>query len=176
MRNKGCVHIYYGDGKGKTTAAMGLCIRAAGAGWKVLIYQFLKDNSSSERNVLKNIPGITLVDGNDHAKFTFNMTPEEKEETGRYYRRIFDNIVHMAFDGGYELVVLDEILHVVNKEMIPEEALVEFLEQRPDGMEVVMTGYNPSEELIEHADYVSRIVKEKHPFDRKLKARVGIEK
>ena len=78
MESKGCVHIYYGDGKGKTTAALGLCVRAAGAGLSVLIYQFLKDSSSSECAVLKNIPGITLIDGVKQAKFTFNMTEQER--------------------------------------------------------------------------------------------------
>ena len=67
----GLVHIYCGDGKGKTTAGMGLCLRAAGFGYKVMIYQFMKDNGTSERKVLRNIPGITLVDGPQQEKFSF---------------------------------------------------------------------------------------------------------
>lgn len=176
MNNKGCVHIYYGDGKGKTTAAVGLGVRAAGAGLKVLIYQFLKDNSSSECSILKNIPGITLIDSKIQTKFTFNMTPEEKEETGRFYQAAFKAVAEMAVKENYDVLLLDEILHVINNKMLPEEDVLHFLEQRPGGMEVVMTGYNPSKELIEHADYVSHIIKEKHPFDQNLKARMGIER
>ena len=176
MENKGCVHIYHGNGKGKTTAAIGLCVRAAGAGLKVLIYQFLKDNTSSERSVLKNIPGITLVDGIDKAKFTFNMSSEEKQETGAYCRSMFCSLVQTAVQGNYDVLLLDEVLHVLRKDMISEEMLLDFLNERPDGMEVILTGYNPSKKLVDCADYVSHIVKEKHPFDKKLGARVGIEK
>ena len=75
---QGLVHIYHGDGKGKTTCGIGLCVRAAGAGDKVLIYQFLKDNSSSERRILERIPNITVMDGKEDIKFTFQMTDEEK--------------------------------------------------------------------------------------------------
>ena len=77
-RQTGLVHIYCGDGKGKTTTAMGLCARAAGYGYRVLIYQFMKDNSTSEREVLKLCDRITIVDGLPAEKFSFQMTPEEK--------------------------------------------------------------------------------------------------
>ena len=85
---KGLVHIYHGDGKGKTTCGMGLCVRAAGAGDKVLIYQFLKNSKSSERSILEKIPNITLMDGKEDAKFTFNMTDEEKEANKIYYGKV----------------------------------------------------------------------------------------
>lgn len=176
MKNKGCVHIYYGDGKGKTTAGIGLCVRAAGAGLKVLIYQFLKDNSSSERNILRHIPGITLVDGEDHVKFTFNMTPEEKIRQKAFYIRKFDELRNMCAENKYDVLFLDEILHVIHQKMIPEETVIDFLNSRPDGMEVILTGYNPSESLIEMADYVSHMIKIKHPYDQQLAARQGIEK
>lgn len=176
MKDKSCVHIYYGDGKGKTTAAVGLCVRAAGAGLKVLVYQFLKDNTSSECMILKSIPGITLVESEIKAKFTFNMTREEKEENGRCYIKVFQALIKKAVHENYDVLVLDEVLHVLYEHMLPEKMLLDFLEQRPDGLEVVMTGYYPSKALIEHADYVSHIVKEKHPFDQCLKARTGIEK
>ena len=74
------IHIYCGSGKGKTTAGMGLCLRAAGAGKKVLIYQFLKDNTSSERILLEQVKGITLLKGPDRMRFLKHMTPEEKQE------------------------------------------------------------------------------------------------
>ena len=82
-RQTGCVHIYCGDGKGKTTCGMGLCVRAAGYGYRVLIYQFMKDNSTSERKAMEKIPGITFVPGLKQEKFSFQMTDQEKEEQAR---------------------------------------------------------------------------------------------
>lgn len=87
MMAKGLIHIYYGDGKGKTTCGMGLCVRAAGYGMKVLIFQFLKNNKSSERTALGCIPGITLMEGDEKAKFTFVMNDEEKAQVVRLLRR-----------------------------------------------------------------------------------------
>ena len=89
------IHLYYGNGKGKTTAAMGLAIRCAGSGGRVRICQFLKDNSSSERNVLKCIEAIEAINGKDCEKFVFNMTKAEKKEAECYYckmlERVFEN-------------------------------------------------------------------------------------
>lgn len=172
---KGCVHIYHGDGKGKTTCGIGLCIRGAGAGLKVLIAQFLKDNSSSERKILETIPGIYLAQGPSKVRFTFSMSPGELEETGRQYREMFREIVEAACAQEYDMVFLDEILHLIHKDMIPESQVLDFLDHRPEGMEVILTGYYPSSELLSRADYVSHIVKEKHPYDKGLTARLGIE-
>ena len=86
------IHIYCGDGKGKTTAGMGLCLRAAGAGKQVLIYQFLKDNTSSERKLLEHIPGICVMKGPERIKFLFQMTPEEKEAMKREYMELLNNL------------------------------------------------------------------------------------
>ena len=74
---KGLIHVYYGDGKGKTTAGTGLCVRAAGCGKKVLIFQFLKDNSSGECRIFTEMPGVVLMEGMSDVKFTFNMTKDE---------------------------------------------------------------------------------------------------
>ena len=84
-KKTGLIHIYCGDGKGKTTTGMGLCARAAGYGYRVLIYQFMKDNSTSERNVLSLSENITIVDGLAQEKFSFQMTPEEKAAHKEFY-------------------------------------------------------------------------------------------
>lgn len=173
---KGCVHIYHGDGKGKTTCGMGLCVRAAGAGLKVMIYQFLKDNSSNERKILGIIPNITLVDGEESVKFTFHMTDAEKAQCACRCSAVFESVTRRAVEEKYDVLFLDELLHLINKKMIDEDRVVDFLEHRPYGMEVIMTGYYPSERLKGMADYVSHIVKEKHPFDKHLAAREGIER
>lgn len=173
---KGYVHIYHGDGKGKTTCGMGLCIRAAGAGLKVLIFQFLKKNDSSELNILRKLPNITVIDGLDSAKFVFQMTEQEKTEARNYYEHAFEEICDKAVKEEYDLLFLDEALHAVNYGMLQEECLIDFLRNRPKKLEVVLNGYHPSEALQNAADYISFIKKEKHPFDRGIPERLGIEK
>lgn len=173
---KGLIHIYHGDGKGKTTCGMGLCVRAAGAGNKVLIYQFLKNSKSSERHILEKIPNITLMEGKEDAKFTFNMTDEEKEANKIYYGNVFKKICKEAVEGDYDVLFMDEVLHVINQKMIDEDEVLAFLKNKPEKLEVIMNGYYPSDRLREAADYISHIQKEKHPFDKGIPARVGIEK
>lgn len=173
---EGFVHIYHGDGKGKTTSGVGLCIRAAGAGMKVFIFQFMKVPGSSEFNILENIPQITVLEGTHNEKFLFQMTEEEKEEERDFYEEKFELICKKVIEEDIDLLFLDEILHAVNYGMLPEEKLIEFLENRPKKLEVVLTGYDPSERLMEKADYISYIGKVKHPFDRGVPERLGIEK
>lgn len=172
----GLIHIYYGDGKGKTTCGMGLCVRAAGAGLKVLVFQFLKDNDTSELRILEQIPNIVIEKGLDHVKFTFLMNEAEKNEAKEFYTDAFRRITKRALNEEFDLLFLDEILHAVNNQIINEKELIEFLENKPQKLEVVINGYFPSEELLSLADYVSHIQKEKHPFDKKIPQRLGIEK
>ncbi|MDD5970056.1 MAG: cob(I)yrinic acid a,c-diamide adenosyltransferase [Anaerostipes sp.] len=172
-RDPGCLHLYYGDGKGKTTAAMGLAIRAAGAGKQVLIYQFLKDNSSSERKVLDTIPGITCIKGPDKVKFIRNMTQEEKEGNRRQNDQKLEDIIKIA--GEYDVLLLDEALYAIGREQLSEELLIRYLKERPWWQEVILTGRDPSREMRALADYCTHIQKEKHPFDQGLCSRKGIE-
>ena len=85
MMNTGLIHIYCGNGKGKTTTGMGLCTRAAGYGYRVLIYQFMKNNKTSERKILEKVDNITWIDGLEQEKFSFQMTEEEKAERRVFY-------------------------------------------------------------------------------------------
>ena len=175
-KTAGLVHVYYGTGKGKTSIGMGMSIRSAGAGMKVLIYQFMKDNSSSERTILKSTPGITLKDGLSEEKFAFQMTLEEKEERRRFYKSKLEEIIRKVSGGKYDFLFLDEIIYTISAGLLEEDLLIRFLKEKPLALEVVLTGNNPSRELMEHADYISRIKKEKHPYDKGITARVGIEK
>lgn len=171
----GKVHIYYGDGKGKTTAGMGLVLRAAGAGKKVLLYQFMKDNTSSERNILKRIPEIVVEEGPEHIKFGFQMSEEEKEAQKAFYKEIFQKIVQRLKKESWDVLFLDEIIYTISAGLFPEEELITFLKERPDSLEIILTGNTPDDALKAQADYVSHIKKEKHPFDEGLAARRGIE-
>ena len=170
----GLVHLYCGDGKGKTTCGVGLTVRAAGSGRKVLFHQFLKDNSSSERRILEQIPEVTILPGREYEKFTFQMTAEELEEVLENNDSIFGALCEQA--AKYDVLVMDEALYAIDKGLLSEEPVLAFLEERPAGLEVVLTGRNPSERMKEHADYISEICKRKHPFDRGISARKGIEK
>lgn len=173
--NTGLVHIYHGDGKGKTTCATGLAVRCAGGGGKVLFYQFLKNGSSGELNVLKNVSNITVMEGYDKVKFSYLMTEEETKETTEYYSKKLREISEKISEGDYQLLILDEVLHAVNKGYIELQAMLEFIKNKPEKLEVVLTGRDPKEELLEVADYVTEMKKIKHPFDRGIASRHLIE-
>lgn len=172
----GLIHIYCGDGKGKTTTGMGLCARAAGFGYRVLIYQFMKNNSTSERNVLKLSENITIVDGLAQEKFSFQMTPEEKEARRSYYDSQLRAVTQKAAEEQYDVLFLDEAIYTIGAGLLDEALLLDFLSHKPQHLEVILTGQNPSPALLEAADYVSEIRKIKHPFDQGVRARKGIEK
>lgn len=171
----GLVHIYCGDGKGKTTSAVGLAVRCAGSGNRVLFYQFMKPGTSGERNILEQIPAVTVLSGYTISKFSFAMTDEEKAEAAVGYQRQFADIVQLLERDEYQMVVFDEIMSCINCGFLPLEAVLDWLGNRPDGLEVVMTGRDPDPILVECADYVSEIRKQKHPFDHGVRARKGIE-
>jgi cob(I)alamin adenosyltransferase len=171
----GLVHIYEGDGKGKTSAAVGLSIRCAGSGQKVLFTQFLKDNRSSELNILEQIENIDWLNPQKSFGFVFMMTPEQKKEAQIFYQTHFHQIVATVKKGNYRMLVLDEVIATYNHGLIEQQELVEFIKQKPRELEIVMTGRDPAEELVELADYVSKIEKVKHPFDQGVEARIGIE-
>lgn len=172
---QGLVHIYCGDGKGKTSAAVGLAVRAAGRGMKVLVVRFLKTENSGEVEVLRSIPGITVTPCDRTFGFVFRMTEEQKQEAALYYQRRFETAVAEAVQGQYDLLILDEILASCNYGMVKEQSVTEFLKNRPENLEVVLTGRDPSDVLLELADYVSEICMRKHPYQKGIPARKGIE-
>ena len=172
---RGCVHIYCGDGKGKTSSAVGLAVRASGRGKKVLIVRFLKTEDSGEVEVLRKIPGITVTPCDRTFGFVFRMNEEQKREAGAYFQSRFETAVKTAVEDGVDLLVLDEILASCNYGMVREDDVAEFLRNRPAEMEVVLTGRDPSDRLIALADYVSEIKIVKHPYTQGIGAREGIE-
>ena len=155
---------------------MGLCTRAAGYGYKVLIYQFMKNNRTSERKILEQVPNITFVDGLETEKFSFCMTEEEKEERRAYYLEQFRFITEKAENEGYQVLFMDELIYTIRAGLFDEKVLVDYLKRKPEYLEIILTGQNPGQELLKLADYVSEIRKIKHPYDRGLKSRMGIEK
>lgn len=171
----GLIHVYEGDGKGKTTAAVGLAVRCAGSGRKVLFSQFLKSDTSNELKVLRNIENIELYTKKSNFGFTFNMTDEEKILAKDFFTNHLKEIIHLAIDKQFDMVVMDEIIDAYNLNMVEHDVLTDFLKSRPKNLEVVMTGRNPKDEIVELADYLTHFQKVKHPFDKGIRARVGIE-
>lgn len=171
----GYVHIYCGDGKGKTSAALGLSVRAAGRGKKVLIVRFLKNEDSGEVTALRKIPGITVEPCDREFGFVFRMNEEQKTEAARYYQARFENACRKAAEENYDVLVLDEILAACSYGMVREKDVAGFLDGRSEDLEIVLTGRNPSDSLAERADYLSEIRMKKHPFEKGIPARKGIE-
>lgn len=172
----GLVHIYCGDGKGKTTTGMGLCVRAAGYGYRVLIYQFMKNNRTSERKILEKVENITIIDGLENEKFSFRMTEEEKEQRRAFYAGQLEKVTKLAADGEYDVLFLDEVIYAIRAGLLDEKPVLDFLDHKPEKLEVIMTGQNPGEELLKRADYISEICMRRHPFQQGIAARDGIER
>ena len=155
---------------------MGLCTRAAGYGYKVLIYQFMKNNKTSERKILENVDNVTWIDGLEQEKFSFQMTEEEKAQRKVFYGEQLKKVTKEAVDGDYDVMFLDEAIYTIRAGLLDEAMLLEFLDHKPEKLEVILTGQGPSEELIKRADYVSEICMRKHPFEKGIPARPGIER
>ncbi|MDL2253901.1 cob(I)yrinic acid a,c-diamide adenosyltransferase [Ruminococcaceae bacterium OttesenSCG-928-I18] len=173
--SKGFVHVYYGDGKGKTTAAIGLAVRAAGCGRNVLIVQFLKGRPSGEVRVLQGISGITLLRDDENGKFSWTMTDSEQQQARRRNNEMLETAGQKARQAECDLLVLDEALGACSAELLDAQALLCFLRDKPEDLEVVLTGRDPSKELLSLADYATEMRKEKHPYDKGIEAREGVE-
>lgn len=176
MSAKGLIHIYEGDGKGKTTTCVGLTVRCAGSGRKVVFSQFLKDNKSSELNILRQIENVTVVTCEKTFGFVFKMTDEQKAQAREAYSDHLKNVIDTAVKIDADMLVMDEMIATYNYNLVDREYLLEFLKNKPEKLEVVMSGREPAKELVEIANYVSQVKKVKHPFDEGIAARVGIEK
>lgn len=171
----GLIHIYCGDGKGKTTASMGLALRALGYGYKVVITQFLKDGDSSELKAIKQFSNATVISGKQVAGFSFSMNDQEKEIVTKNHNEHLKKAIELCENGDCDVLILDEIMGAIKTQLINYDMLISFLKNKPPHVEIVMTGRNPNVELIELADYVSEVKKVKHPYEKGIKARGGIE-
>lgn len=169
----GLIHIYCGDGKGKTTAAIGLAIRAAGAGKKVVFTQFFKDRSSSEISVLQAVENIQTVHCNTVRGFWRRMNDIQKTQASEDYTKLLTEVIALAKDA--DLLVMDEIISACNHGAVAETAVTDFLCCKPEKLEVILTGRNPSDTMLGMADYVTEMRKIKHPYDCGIVARKGIE-
>jgi len=169
---KGYIHFYTGDGKGKTTAAIGLGIRATGEGLKVIMIQFMKGRRYSEIDALRQIKNFTVVQfGRD--EFVSKEKPEQIDidlaQKGLIY------VKETVQKGQYDLVILDEINVAIDFHLISLEDVIKLLEKKPETLELVLTGRYASPEIIKHADIVSEILEIKHPYQKGVLSRKGID-
>ena len=179
MLEKGLVQIYTGDGKGKTTAAFGLALRAAGQGNKVLIYQFLKPPSLDigERFALQ-LGAVRIR--TEALDVPWNMSEFLKDEKSiaRMQTAIseaLERIAQTAEKRFYDVLILDEIVYCLSKGLAKLEDVKSLIDRKDPAVEIVMTGRGATKELIKMADLVTEMKNIKHPFDKGLPARRGIE-
>ena len=173
-RTTGLLHLYAGDGKGKTTAAVGLSVRAVGAGKRVLIAQFLKGRPTAELKPLSSL-GIEVFRTKELTKFTFQMNQEELAQAKQSCEELLDFVAKALTQNKYDLVVLDEVVDAVNAGLLDSRRLLEVIASRGEDVEMVMTGRNPKPEISEAADYITAMTAVKHPYQRGVASRLGIE-
>ncbi|NLK18451.1 MAG: cob(I)yrinic acid a,c-diamide adenosyltransferase [Synergistaceae bacterium] len=168
----GLIQVYMGDGKGKTTGALGLVLRMAGCGGRVAFIQFMKGWEYSEVKGLSFLPGVRLVQtGRPDYIYPGKIDPLDYAEAERGLRAAGEAIL----SGRYDLVVLDEINVALSFGLIPLDRVITLLKSRPLHVEVVLTGRTPPRELVELADLVTDMTEIKHPFSRGILARKGID-
>lgn len=193
MNNRGFIQVYTGNGKGKTTAAIGLAIRALGAGKKVYFLQFMKTSSYSEHQILPKIsPNLTLETvGKPCFIVKEGSMPEEELAKWRKQAVVFPPgqppaeyiqlmkqgmaLARQAVTGNYQLVILDELVVALHFGLVTWEEVSSLIEQKGAGVELVLTGRGATEKLLEKADLVTEMREVKHYYTQGVEARKGIE-
>lgn len=203
-KHTGLFHIYCGGGKGKTTAAIGAAVRAAGAGLKVCFVQLMKSGESSELSILKNIQNITVQAVINPYGFTWKMTVSEKEKLRKLNDEAFkmltkaignksdasdgnlanssqaDNntagkFTHNEVNGWFDMIIIDELMSAYQNGLVDKALVSSLIEKCKGNTELIFTGRNPSDELMEKADYITEMKCQRHPYEKGVSARLGIE-
>jgi len=168
------IQTYFGNGKGKTTAAVGSAVRCAGCGNKVLFVQFLKNNDSAEFKALKEIKGIDVLYSYEHYELYDNLNKDRTSALAKAYNKLlFEDAKSKA--ASYQMIILDEILDAARYGYINEEALLELLSELKAQSEIILTGHNLTEKIADVSDYISEIKEISHPYTKGVSPREGIE-
>ena len=163
------IHYYYGSGKGKTSAAAGACIRAAGSGLRCAVVQFLKNGSSSEIQPMQQLGIEVFACDFEGVRFFSRMSAQEQEAIIRTHNENLRRVIA----GGYQMLVLDELGDAVQKQVVDPQLVTEVL-TLPD-TEIVITGHSRSEQFLSCADYITEFRCIAHPYQKGQKARKGVE-
>jgi len=170
---KGYVQVYTGNGKGKTTAMLGLALRAAGAGLQVYIGQFIKNMEYSETKAIREfLPNIKIEQYGPGFIYKREITKEDREITAKG----MEKALKALHSGEYDIIMLDEIHMAVSFGLLSVESVLEMIRQKPPQVELILTGRNAAAEIIAAADLVSEIAEIKHYYTQGVPAREGIEK
>ena len=172
---QGLIHLYTGDGKGKTTAAIGIAVRAAGAGMKVVFAQFMKGRDTSELKSLSRVDGITIIRNCEDLGWFNNEDTEQAKKYTDIHNKLLGEIETLVMNGQCDMLILDEVTYPYNLGIIDKERLVNLLADSPEEMEIVMTGRDADQFLCDCADYVTEMRKVRHPYDLGINGRLGIE-
>ncbi|WP_025209600.1 cob(I)yrinic acid a,c-diamide adenosyltransferase [Hippea sp. KM1] len=172
MKTKGYIQVYTGNGKGKTTAAIGLAVRAAGAGYRVLFVQFVKGQDYSEHKALRVFENITLKRFGRPGFIHSTPSKEDIEAAKEGYNFVLDALRSKDYD----VVILDEANIAVFFNLFSEDDLLKLMDEKPDNTELVITGRYATERVIEKADLVTEMKEIKHYYKKGIQAREGIEK
>lgn len=167
---QGLIHLYWGEGKGKTTAAMGLALRALGNGKRVVIVQFLKGGDSGEIPLLRSL-GATVYRGKSGQKFVYQMSEAEKAQT----RDMQTENLRRALADTADLLILDEACAACQLNMVEESLIKQAVLEKPMEQELVLTGREPADWMREAADYSTEMRCHRHPFEQGIGARKGVE-
>lgn len=169
----GLIQVYTGTGKGKTTASLGLAMRACGHGLRVYMIQFMKGRIDyGELRVAQNIEGLTIE---QFGRPEFVDKDNPAKEDVKLAREALQRSEEVILSGKYDMVILDEINAAIEWNLIELEDVVNLLRKRPEGVEIVLTGRYARKEIVDLADLVSEIREIKHPFKRGVHSRVGID-
>lgn len=168
------IQTYFGNGKGKTTAAVGSTVRCAGCRNKVLFVQFLKNNDSAEFYVLSEIEGIDVLYSNEHYELYDNLNKDRTPALAKAYNKLlFDDTKNKA--DTYQMIVLDEILDAIEYGYIYENNLLELLAEIKSHSEIILTGHTLTERIADVSEYISEIKEINHPYTKGVSPREGIE-
>lgn len=173
---KGLVQVYCGEGKGKTTAAIGLGVRAIGGHLKVIMIQFLKNDDTGECKTLKGLePAFKVFHFEKERGFTWTLSNEEKAELKIEIQTALKFAKKVMDTRECDVLILDEILNVITTGFITEEEVLALVEEKPEELELVLTGRYVPDQIAQKAHYISKIDPIKHPMSEGVGAREGIE-
>lgn len=172
---KGLVQIYTGDGKGKTTAAIGQGIRSAGYGLNVVMVQFLKGGYTGELSTIDKINNFNIFRFEKERDFVWNLSKPEIEELRKEIRTGYEFIKKIVDEGSYDVLIVDEIMGAHYNKFITTDEIIYLIKNKKESMELVLTGRDVPQEVIDLADLVTEMKMIKHPFEKGIAAREGIE-
>lgn len=173
---KGYIQIYTGNGKGKTTAAVGLAVRAAGDGLKVYMVQFLKGGHSGELDSAKKLaPNFEIFRFEKKRGFFWTLNEEQISELKKEIQEAYKFCIDALKNRKCDILIMDEVMGALSNNLISEQQLLELMDSRPDNMELILTGRNVPEKIMERANLVTEMRDIKHYFNEGVPARIGIE-